>query len=63
MGDWDWPDSGNRTLQAESVYRQPFTSNTERSAALDPWLEHYNTQRAHTALGGHPPISCAPSPT
>ncbi|MBF4765697.1 transposase, partial [Nocardioides islandensis] len=22
-----------------------------------PWLEHYNTQRRHSALGGHPPIS------
>jgi transposase InsO family protein len=53
----------NRTLQAEWAYRQPFASNTQRAAALDPWLEHYNTQRAHTALGGHPPISRAPSPT
>jgi transposase InsO family protein len=53
----------NRTLQVEWAYRQPFTSNTDRAAALDPWLKHYNTQRAHTALGGHPPISCAPSPT
>lgn len=53
----------NRTLQAEWAYRQPFASNTERAAALDPWLEHYNTGRAHTALGGHPPISRAPSPT
>jgi transposase InsO family protein len=53
----------NRTLQAEWAYRQPFTSNSARAAALDPWLEHYNTQRAHTALGGHPPISRAPSPT
>ena len=42
---------------------QPFTSNTDRAAALDPWLDHYNTRRAHTALGGHPPISRAPSPT
>ena len=53
----------NRTLLVEWAYRQPFTSNTERAAALDPWLEHYNTDRAHTALGGHPPISRAPSPT
>ncbi|MFF4236578.1 integrase core domain-containing protein, partial [Actinomadura geliboluensis] len=21
------------------------------------WLEHYNTQRPHSALGGHPPIT------
>src|SRR5690606_7843301 len=47
----------NRTLQTEWAYRQPFTSNTDRIAALDPWLEHYNTGRRHSALGGNPPIS------
>lgn len=47
----------NRTLQAEWAYRQVFTTNTERAAALAPWLEHYNTQRRHSALGGNPPIS------
>jgi len=47
----------NRTLQTEWAYRQPFTSNNERSAALDPWLEHYNTERRHSALGGQPPIN------
>src|SRR6478609_6628544 len=47
----------NRTPQTEWAYRQPFTSNTARTAALDPWLEHYNTGRRHSALGGKPPIS------
>lgn len=47
----------NRTLQAEWAYRQVFTTNDQRVAALAPWLEHYNTQRRHSALGGHPPIS------
>ena len=47
----------NRTLQTEWAYRQPFTSNGARTAALDPWLEHYNTGRRHSALGGKPPIS------
>jgi transposase InsO family protein len=47
----------NRTLQIEWAYRQIFTSNTERTAALDPWLTFYNTQRRHTALGGLPPTS------
>ncbi|MBC9735330.1 integrase core domain-containing protein, partial [Nocardioides marmotae] len=32
-------------------------SNDERAAALAPWLEYYNTQRRHSALGGLPPIS------
>jgi len=47
----------NRTLQTEWAYRQVFTSNTDRAAALAPWIEFYNTQRRHTALGGLPPIS------
>lgn len=47
----------NRTLQAEWAYRQVFLSNTERSRALAPWLELYNTRRRHTALGGHSPIT------
>jgi transposase InsO family protein len=47
----------NRTLQIEWAYRQVFYSNTERAAALAPWLEHYNTRRRHTALGGLPPAS------
>jgi transposase InsO family protein len=47
----------NRTLQVEWAYRQMFSTNTERAAALAPWLEYYNTRRRHTALGGLPPIS------
>jgi len=47
----------NRTLITEWAYRQLFTSNDERAAALAPWIEHYNTQRRHSALGGQPPIS------
>jgi len=47
----------NRTLQTEWAYRHAFTSNDQRAAALDPWLEHYNNRRRHSALGGQPPIS------
>jgi transposase InsO family protein len=47
----------NRTLTTEWAYRQAFTSNDQRTAALAPWIEHYNTQRRHSALGGRPPIS------
>ena len=47
----------NRTLATEWAYRQAFTSNDERAAALAPWIEHYNTRRRHSALGGLPPIS------
>ena len=47
----------NRTLQTEWAYAQAWTSNDERTAALDSWLEHYNTARSHSAIGGHPPVS------
>ena len=47
----------NRTLLTEWAYRQVFTSNHERAAALAPWLQYYNTERRHSALGGLPPIS------
>ncbi|OQZ87679.1 IS481 family transposase [Mycobacterium alsense] len=47
----------NRTLQIEWAYRQVFTTNEARSAALAPWLEHYNNQRRHSAIGGKPPIT------
>jgi len=53
----------NRTLATEWAYRQVFASNAQRTAALAPWLEHYNTERRHTALGGRPPISRLESPT
>lgn len=47
----------NRTIQVEWAYREVFTDNQARADALDPWLDHYNTQRRHSAIGGQPPIS------
>ena len=47
----------NRTLQTEWAYRTVFESKIQRTQALAPWLEHYNTRRRHSALGGLPPIS------
>jgi transposase InsO family protein len=47
----------NRTLATEWAYRQPFTSNEQRATAFAPWLDYYNTDRRHSALGGLPPIS------
>jgi len=52
----------NRTLQLEWAYRQVFTSNDERTAALAPWIDYYNHRRRHSALAGLPPISLL-SPT
>ena len=47
----------NRTLLSEFAYAQPWLSNTDRLAALDGWVDRYNTRRAHSALGGRPPIT------
>ncbi|MGZ4138033.1 MAG: integrase core domain-containing protein [Actinomycetota bacterium] len=34
-----------------------YRSNEARSVALPRWIETYNRQRPHTALGGLPPIA------
>jgi transposase InsO family protein len=47
----------NRTLLTEFAYARPWTSNGERLTALDSWVDDYNTRRAHSALGGQPPIT------
>jgi transposase InsO family protein len=47
----------NRTLAHEWAYQRPYASNRQRTAALPAWLHTYNYHRAHTALGGHPPIT------
>lgn len=47
----------NRTLLTEFAYARPWHSNTERLNALDNWVTHYNAERAHSALGGRPPIT------
>jgi transposase InsO family protein len=47
----------NRTLTEEWAYAQVFTSSRHRAAALPGFLHRYNHHRAHTALGGQPPIT------
>ena len=47
----------NRTLASEWAYSQVWLTNDDRTTALAPWLEHYNTERAHSALGGITPIA------
>ncbi|MGW5682462.1 integrase core domain-containing protein, partial [Nonomuraea sp. NPDC003754] len=51
----------HRALADEWAYNRPYTSETERRQAFDPWLHAYNHHRAHTALGGHPPASRVPN--
>ncbi len=51
----------NRTLATEWAYRQIFTSNADRTAALAPWLNHYNTERIHTGIGATPISRVSPT--
>ncbi len=53
----------NRTLLTEWAYQRPYTSTAQRTLALHHWLNHYNTERPHTALGGHTPTHRPPSTT
>jgi transposase InsO family protein len=46
----------NRTLLDEFAYKTLFTSNAQRLAALDPWVNSYNSERPHTAIGGLTPL-------
>ena len=47
----------NRTLLDEWAYVRPYSSEAQRSRALDRWLHLYNHHRSHTSLGGKPPVS------
>jgi transposase InsO family protein len=53
----------NRTLASEWAYRQVFTNNDQRTAALPDFLDTYNHRRRHSALDGQPPVSRLASPT
>ena len=46
-----------RTLLAGWAYGAIYRTSTERTAALDGWLWHYNHQRRHSALGHKPPTA------
>ena len=47
----------NRTLALEWAYAHTYTSQTQREAAYQTWLHHYNHHRPHTALNGQTPAS------
>lgn len=50
-----------RTLAREWAYQQAWSSNAERGAALQAFLDRYNYTRPHTALKGRPPASRLPT--
>jgi transposase InsO family protein len=46
-----------RTLLHSWAYGAIYHSSSQRTAALDGWLWHYNHRRRHSALGHQPPVS------
>jgi transposase InsO family protein len=46
-----------RTMLAGWAYGALYRTSSERTAALDGWLWHYNNRRRHSALGHQPPIA------
>ena len=46
-----------RTLLNGWAYAAIYRTSTDRAAALDGWLWHYNHRRRHSALGHQPPVS------
>jgi transposase InsO family protein len=47
----------HQTMAREWAYGLSYRSHRQRNEALPHWLEHYNTSRPHSSLGGRPPIS------
>lgn len=46
-----------QTMLREWAYAATYQSSEQRHTALGPWLEFYNHQRPHSALGHKPPAS------
>ena len=46
-----------RTMLGGWAYGAIYRDSTQRTAALDGWLWHYNHHRRHSALGHKPPIT------
>jgi transposase InsO family protein len=49
----------NGTLAREWAYVRPYASEAERTAALADFLNYYNLDRPHSAIGHRPPVSRA----
>ena len=52
----------NRTMKDEWLYVRAYTSEEDRRNHLVPFLNDYNHDRPHSAIGNRPPISRAPVP-
>jgi transposase InsO family protein len=47
----------HQTMAREWAYGLVYSSHRDRAAALPHWLNHYNTRRPHSSIGGQSPIS------
>ena len=47
----------HRTLADGWAYARLYESTAQRNAALPGWLHFYNHHRAHSAIGGRPPVT------
>jgi transposase InsO family protein len=47
----------HRTLADGWAYARLYESTQQRNAALPDWLHFYNHHRAHSAIGGQPPVT------
>jgi transposase len=47
----------HRTLADGWAYARLYDSTEQRNAALPAWLHFYNHHRAHSAIGGQPPVT------
>jgi transposase InsO family protein len=47
----------HQTMAREWAYGLAYRSHRQRNEALPHWLQHYNTRRPHSSLGGRPPNS------
>jgi transposase InsO family protein len=47
----------HQTMAREWAYGLTYQSHHQRARALPHWLNHYNTARPHSSLGGRPPIA------
>ncbi len=50
----------NGTLIAEWLRRRPYASESDRTAALAEFLNYYNHERRHSAIGWLPPVARTP---
>ena len=47
----------HQTMAREWAYGLAYRSHRQRNDALPHWLEHYNTRRPQSSLGGRAPLS------